>query len=81
MHRPLPPAGTDEESRRDKGQRSATVTALGFACLTSALWHSAAVHREGLGGGEDGGDPEEEAGPAGEGLRLLGRRQENLPDQ
>lgn len=30
----------------------------------------AAVHCEGLSGGKDGGDPEEEAGPGGEGFRL-----------
>lgn len=41
----------------------------------------AAVHCEGLGGGEDGGDPEEEAGPGGEGFRLHKQWKENIPDQ
>lgn len=38
----------------------------------------AAVHREGFSGGEHGEDPEEEAGPAGEGIRLHKHRQESV---
>lgn len=41
----------------------------------------AAVHCEGFGGGEDGGHPEEEAGPGGEGFRLHGQRSENISDR
>lgn len=42
---------------------------------------TAAVYCERLGGGEDGGDPEEEAGPVGEGLRLHEQREEDITDQ
>lgn len=41
----------------------------------------AAVHCEGFSGGEDGGHPEEEAGPGGEGLRLHEQRSENISDR
>lgn len=82
MHRPLPPAGTDQERCRHKGGRKVTNRIL-FAvfCFVDTLPSFPAVYRERLGGGEDGGDPEEEAGPVGEGLRLLQRPQENLPDR
>lgn len=56
---------------------------LCFVLFTFALHFllTAVVYCERLGGGEDGGDPEEEAGPAGEGLRLHGQREEDLTDQ
>lgn len=74
-------------------QRKATITfdaPLRFVCISDCsvsftlrlhFLLTATVYCERLGGGEDGGDPEEEAGPVGEGLRLLEQRQENVTDQ
>lgn len=42
---------------------------------------TSAVHCEGLGGGEHGEDPKEEARPGGEDVRLGQHGQENLSDR